>query len=121
MKNQSLASRRGSDHSAERRCCRWMASNPAFACRKARDSFIVNTGASATPEFILYKVKSAKDKREVAIMSVSSFGGMKTGEDVVSLNVTKMKDGVYQLTPAKKLAKREYFIPAKPASHASSM
>ncbi|RYY13876.1 MAG: hypothetical protein EOO04_31165 [Chitinophagaceae bacterium] len=83
-------------------------------------AFVINTGSSALPELILYKLKSGKDKREVASMKVNSFSGMKTGEDVISLNVSKLEDGIFLITPVKSLVKGEYFFSGKPVAGASS-
>jgi hypothetical protein len=83
-------------------------------------SFVINTGSSALPELMLYKLKSGKDKREVASMKLNSFTGMKTGEDVISLNVSKLEDGIFLITPVKSLAKGEYFFSGKPVAGATS-
>jgi hypothetical protein len=91
--------------------------------RQAADqpvTFVVNTGGGA-PELILYKVKSVKGKREVASMKVSSFSGVKTGEDVITFDVAKLQDGLYQITPSKTLAAGEYFFTGKPVAGATSM
>src|SRR5690606_23715165 len=40
-------------------------------------SFVINTGGSTLPELTLYKLKSVKNKREVASMKVNSFSGVK--------------------------------------------
>ena len=84
-------------------------------------SFVINTGSAALPELTLYKVKSVKNKREVASMKVNSFSGVKTGEDVISLNISKLSDGVFEITTAKKLEKGEYFFTGKPAASSNSM
>lgn len=84
-------------------------------------SFIINTGGATLPELTLYKVKSVKNKREVASMKVNSFSGVKTGEDVISLNISKLSDGVFEVAPAKKLEKGEYFFTGKPTAGANSM
>ncbi|OJY98225.1 MAG: hypothetical protein BGP13_11310 [Sphingobacteriales bacterium 40-81] len=84
-------------------------------------SFVINTGGSTLPELTLYKLKSVKNKREVASMKVNSFSGVKTGEDVISLNISKLSEGIFEVTPAKKLEKGEYFFTGKPATGANSM
>ncbi|MFT3750785.1 MAG: hypothetical protein QM768_20905 [Agriterribacter sp.] len=84
-------------------------------------SFVINTGSATLPELTLYKVKSVKNKREVASMKVNSFTGVKTGEDVISLNISKLSDGIFEVTPVKKLEKGEYFFTGKPATGANSM
>lgn len=84
-------------------------------------SFAINTGSSALPELVLYKVKSVKNRREVASMKVNSFTGVKTGEDVITLDITKISEGVFQVSPSKKLEKGEYFFTGKPVAGANSM
>ncbi|MES1159929.1 MAG: hypothetical protein ABUM51_04165 [Bacteroidota bacterium] len=84
-------------------------------------SFVINTAGSASPEVVLYKLKSIKDHREVPSMKVGSFTGVKTGEDVISVDIIKLKDGIYQITPGKKLDKGEYFFTGKPAAGSNSM
>ncbi|PVD51658.1 hypothetical protein DC498_13090 [Terrimonas sp.] len=84
-------------------------------------SFVINTGGATLPELTLYKLKSVKNKREVASMKVNSFSGVKTGEDVISLNISKLSEGIFEVTPAKKLEKGEYFFTGKPAAGANSM
>ncbi|RYG04100.1 MAG: hypothetical protein EOO02_06885 [Chitinophagaceae bacterium] len=83
-------------------------------------TFVINTGGSTLPELVLYKLKSGKDKREVASMKINSFTGVKTGEDIVSLNVTKLEDGIFQVTAVKPLVKGEYFFTGKPVAGATS-
>jgi hypothetical protein len=84
-------------------------------------SFVINTGSTALPELVLYKVKSVKNKREVASMKVNTFTGVKTGEDVISLNISKLSEGIFEVTPAKKLERGEYFFTAKPVAGATSV
>ncbi len=85
------------------------------------NSFVINTGAAASPEIVLYRVRPTKGKREATSMKASSFSGMKTGEDVISVDISKLKDGLYKVTPGKKLGKGEYFFTGKPAAGANSM
>lgn len=85
------------------------------------NSFVINTGGSTLPELTLYKLKSVKNKREVASMKVNSFTGVKTGEDVILLNISKLSEGVFEIAPAKKLEKGEYFFTGKPAAGSNSM
>lgn len=82
--------------------------------------FVVNTGSGVLPELLLYKLKPGKNKREVASMKVNSFTGMKTGEDVITLNIIKLEDGIFQITPSSTLASGEYLFSAKPVAGASS-
>ena len=84
-------------------------------------TFIINTGGPALPEVVLYRLKSGKGKREVASMKVNPFSGMKTGEDVLTVDITKLKDGLYQVSANKKMGKGEYFFTGKPVAGANSM
>lgn len=84
-------------------------------------SFIINTGSSALPELVLYKLKTGKNRREVANMKVGTFTGVTTGEDVISINISKLQEGIFQITPGKKLDKGEYFFTGKPANGANSI
>ncbi|HTI08593.1 MAG TPA: hypothetical protein VL832_08555 [Puia sp.] len=84
-------------------------------------SFVINTSGTSSPEVVLYRLKSVKDHREVPSMKVGSFTGVKTGEDVISVDIIKLKEGIYQITPGKKLDKGEYFFTGKPVAGASSM
>jgi hypothetical protein len=101
----------------------WQIEGPAAAVRIAAgesSTFVINTGG-ALPEMVLYKVKSVKGRREVASMKVNSFSGVKTGEDVIPVDISKIKEGLYQLTPNKKLEKGEYFFAGKAIAGANSM
>lgn len=84
-------------------------------------SFVINTSGPAAPELVLYHLKSIKDHREVPSMKVGSFTGVKTGEDVISIDIIKLKEGIYQITPGKKLDKGEYFFTGKPTAGSNSM
>lgn len=84
-------------------------------------TFLINTGGNTLPEMVLYRVKSVKGRREVAGMKVNTFSGVKTGEDVIPVDITKVKEGIYQLTPNKKLEKGEYFFAGKAPSASNSM
>jgi hypothetical protein len=102
----------------------WQIEGPASSVRLGLSdnaTFLINTGGSTLPEMVLYRVKSAKGRREVAAMKVNSFSGVKTGEDVIPVDITKLREGIYQLTPNKKLEKGEYFFAGKAPSSSASM
>lgn len=102
----------------------WQIEGPSSSVRLGLSdnaTFLINTGGTALPEMVLYKVKSVKGRREVAGMKVNTFTGVKTGEDVIPVDITKVKDGIYQLTPNKKLEKGEYFFAGKAPSSSNSM
>ena len=84
-------------------------------------SFVINTSGASAPEVVLYRLKSVKDHREAQSMKANSFSGMKTGEDVISVDIIKLKEGIYQLNPGKKLDKGEYFFTGKAAAGSNSM
>lgn len=84
------------------------------------NSFVINTGGAALPELVLYRLKSVKGKREVASMKVGTFTGVKTGEDVVTIDVIKISEGIYQVSPNKSLEKGEYFFTGKPQANATT-
>lgn len=82
--------------------------------------FAINTGSEVLPELVLYKLKVAKGKREVATMKAGTFSGLKTGEDVVTLDISKLGNGIFKITPSKKLEPGEYFFTGKPSTGSSS-
>jgi hypothetical protein len=82
--------------------------------------FAINTGSDVLPELVLYKLKIAKGKREVATMKAGTFSGVKTGEDVITLDISKLGNGVFKITPGKKLLPGEYFFTGKPSTGSSS-
>lgn len=82
--------------------------------------FLINTGSDILPELVLYKLKVVKGKREVATMTASSFGGLKTGEAVITLNISKDGNGIYKITPGTKLEAGEYFFTGKPSQGSST-
>jgi len=84
-------------------------------------SFVINTSGAAAPEVVLYHLKSVKEHREAQSMKANSFSGMKTGEDVISVDIIKLKEGIYQLAPSRKLDKGEYFFTGKAAAGSNSM
>jgi hypothetical protein len=83
-------------------------------------AFAISTGSDALPELVLYKLKVVKGKREVATMKANTFSGMKTGEDVVTLNISKLDNGSYKIIPGKKLDAGEYFFTGKPSQGSAS-
>ncbi|RYY14991.1 MAG: hypothetical protein EOO04_29360 [Chitinophagaceae bacterium] len=96
------------------------AKSPTRVSANSTFSFVINTGSAALPELVLYKLKPGKNKREVASMKVNSFSGVKTGEDVISLNISKLEEGIFLITPVKALIAGEYFFSGKPVANATS-
>lgn len=78
-------------------------------------TFVVNTGNSTPPDLVLYKLKSAKDGRE-AIYVKGNMSGNKASPDMISVNITKLADGIYQVAPVGFLKKGEYFFTTRPAT-----
>lgn len=87
-------------------------------------NFIINTGGAA-PDLTLYKLTTNKKTRETITQKADGmFSGnnaASSGGNTLNYNVTMLKTGIYQLTPAKKLDKGEYFFAAKPTVSASSI
>lgn len=101
----------------------WQVDGPSSGIRLKSDaitSFLINTGSDVLPELVLYKLNVVKGKREVAMTKASTFGGVKTGEDVLTLDISKLGNGIYKITPGKKLVAGEYFFTGKPAQGSSS-
>ena len=82
--------------------------------------FAINTGSEVLPELVLYRLKVARGKREVATMKAGTFSGLKTGEDVITLDISKLGNGIFKITPSKKLEPGEYFFTGKPSTGSSS-
>lgn len=82
-------------------------------------SFLINTGNEMLPELVLYSINALKDKREVVTMTASP-AGVKTGASVITTNITKVRNGVFKVTPGKTLDKGEYFFTGKPVQGSSS-
>lgn len=76
-------------------------------------SFIINTGSNNTPDLVLYKLKTEKDKR-YAVVGKLTTSGPKSGEDMMPIEFSKLGDGLYAINPGTKLAKGEYFFTSKP-------
>jgi hypothetical protein len=82
--------------------------------------FAMNTGSEVLPELVLYKLKVVRGKREVATMKAGTFSGVKTGEDVITLDISKLGNGIFRITPSKKLLPGEYFFTGKPSTGSTS-
>ncbi len=84
-------------------------------------SFIISTEGAPPPDLLLYKLRIVKNKREVTSTKVTMTGAKPT-DDVIHVNISKIKDGVYELRPGKALVKGEYFFsaPNKGASSADA-
>lgn len=80
--------------------------------------FIVNTGGATPDGFVLYKLVSKKKYRQAISANYNPINGMTGSEGVFSVNIRSLKNGMYELTPAKPLAKGEYFFALKSASNA---
>ncbi len=82
--------------------------------------FAINTGGDVIPELVLYRLKIVKGKREVATMKAGTFSGVKTGEAVITLDISKLGNGIFKITPSKKLLAGEYFFAGKPSTGSTS-
>ncbi len=83
------------------------AKSPVRIAEQESLSFMINTGNNVPEIFGLYKMKSAKKKREAIWFNVSAFEN-KSDKDVIAFNYKKVKDGVYEVVPISKLEKGEY-------------
>jgi hypothetical protein len=80
------------------------------------NAFIINTGGAA-PELTLYKLAINKNNRQATTQTIKggfSSGGMTSGDNAILFNITALKNGIYQITPATNLASGEYFFATKP-------
>lgn len=82
--------------------------------KEESSSFLINTGSDVLPELVLYTLQPAKDKREVITMKASPTG-MKTGQSVITIDITRTGNGIYKITPGKKLESGEYCFTGKPS------
>ncbi|HEY0245405.1 MAG TPA: hypothetical protein VGC01_07590 [Mucilaginibacter sp.] len=83
---------------------------------KSRDgvSFLVNTGGSTMPEFVLYKLKIENKGRNVVGLQTKVFGpAVKAVDNVVTYNTVVVKSGVYKITIPTTLKSGEYFFSIK--------
>lgn len=83
--------------------------------------FAINTGSTTTPELVLYQVKVVKGKREVPTMKANTFSGVKTGENVITLDIASVGEGIYKIAPGKSLSAGEYFFTGKPSTSSVTM
>ncbi len=90
------------------------ASNIRFSVTDAT-TFLINTGNSTPPDLVLYRLKLQKKDRE-AIYVKANMVGNKASPDMLSVNITKVADGIYQITPSEQLKKGEYFFTTRPSS-----
>lgn len=77
-------------------------------------AFVINTGAGA-PMITLYKLEISNNTRQAALAKVKgafnfSSNKVENGNNTISCNVTQLKTGVFQITPATKLQSGEYFF-----------
>lgn len=89
------------------------ATSPVKLGETTADSFVINTGGNNLPDLVLYKLKTDKDKR-YAVVGKLTISGPKSGEDMMSIEFTKLSEGVYGIKPGTKLNKGEYFFTSKP-------
>ncbi|MEJ7679171.1 MAG: hypothetical protein WKG06_15220 [Segetibacter sp.] len=93
--------------------------SPVKLSQTNAEDFIVNTGGNNPPDFVLYKLKVAKGKRQ-AVVGKLTISGPKSGENLISVEITKGNDGLYYLKPGQKLDKGEYFFANKPNLNTST-
>ncbi len=84
-------------------------------------SFLINTAGTALPELVLYKLKVEKDKRTAVGTEYKTFGGMKSGGNVTTFNTVSVGNGVFKISPSKKLEAGEYFFGGKPVQSATTI
>jgi hypothetical protein len=75
-----------------------------------------SSGASKPEDFVLAKMDMKSKDRELVVARATSFGGISNGvrpEDVIPVDVQKVAQGIYKVTPVKPLAAGEYcFLPS---------
>jgi hypothetical protein len=75
-----------------------------------------SSGASKPEDFVLAKMDMKSKDRELVVARATSFGGVSNGvrpEDVMPVDVQKVAQGIYKVTPVKSLAAGEYcFLPS---------
>jgi len=84
-------------------------------------SFLINTAGTTLPELVLYKLKVEKDKRTAVGVEYKTFGGMKSGSNVISFNVATLGNGIFKISPPEKLDAGEYFFGGKPVQSATTI
>lgn len=84
-------------------------------------SFLMNTAAAALPELVLYKLDVEKEKRTVVGVQYKTFGGMKSGSNVITFNTIALGNGIFKISPSKKLEAGEYFFGGKPVQTATAI
>ncbi|WP_345948845.1 hypothetical protein ABDD95_18540 [Mucilaginibacter sp. PAMB04274] len=85
--------------------------------------FVINTGG-APAEYTLYKLETTKKERQAITQKASGMGfgnNAANGGLTIPYNTIQLKSGLYQLTPATKLEKGEYFFATKPSLSASNI
>ena len=81
--------------------------------QEGASSFIINMGSNTLPELVLFKMKTEKDRR-YAISGLLTASGPKSSDDMLSIELSKLADGVYSIKPGSKLEKGEYCFTSKP-------
>jgi hypothetical protein len=77
--------------------------------------FWINTGGSNAPDYVLFKADAKKNVRKAQHLKGGTFG-TNGSKDLIMVNITKIAEGSYQLSPGVSLAKGEYFFMPKPSA-----
>lgn len=84
-------------------------------------TFLINTGGTAIPELVLYKLEVKKDKRAAIGSEVKVLGGMKAGKNIIAFNLVNVATGIYKIVPMQALDAGEYFFGGKPVQSAMTI
>lgn len=76
-------------------------------------SFVVNTGGTPPDAFVLFKVEIKKQQRVATTSKITGTGSVKGAQGNIACNVKMLKTGIYEISPASKLDKGEYFFTTK--------
>lgn len=98
-------------------------------CRMAiaQPAFVLDAGGGSVPEYTLYKLEVTKGTRQAATTKIGGVGsvfsskGVVSGGTTITFDVTRVKDGIYQIMPSKPLDKGEYFFASKPTLSATTV
>lgn len=94
-------------------------SSPLRITGTNQPEFLINTGGAPIPELTLYRLTATKGKRHAVGGAYKTFGGMKTGEDVIPFNILSAGEGLHRIVPTEELEAGEYFF-AGPVVEGSS-
>ena len=82
------------------------------------NSFVIKTGSPNPPEIALYKIKAMDNERTSGKkMTPRPSSQTKNDDNVITVNISKIQEGVYEITPAKLLDKGEYIFTTKVAAN----